>query len=63
MMFPVSVGYGMVMIPGEVAEWLKALVWSTSVRVIPHRGFESRPLRLQDFSRKMTLTVRQNNTF
>ena len=30
---------------GEVAEWSKALVWSTSVRVKPHRGFESLPLR------------------
>ena len=28
-----------------MAEWSKALVWSTSVRVTPHRGFESHPLR------------------
>ena len=30
---------------GEVAEWLKVPVWSTGVRVILHRGFESLPLR------------------
>ena len=36
---------------GEVSEWLKVHAWKACVRVKPHRGFESPPLRLFVFDR------------